>query len=276
MTDSLDQSKTKRRYPAWQAIFRSIYSADFYNDVGRNWRGFGLLYLFLVIGLVWAPIAFRAHIFLNSMIQASVVPVVTKMPLLTSKDGKFEIDKPSPYAVGPGGLAWITYDTSGKTQNLQSAGWLVTDKEITVQNGTGTAKVWKTANEMSGQSISAKTVMDYLNLVKNLIGPIIFLVVWLPCFIACAVQSVIYSFVGVLFARFWQASLSQQTLIRLSSVALTPWLLLDLLLKLANVMPSFYLIWAPGEIDNFFKWGVLSSLITLSYLCLAVKAHGKF
>jgi Protein of unknown function (DUF1189) len=276
VTDLAAQKTAKLRYPAWQGVFRSTFSWDFYQDVGRNWHGLGLLYLFLVVGLVWMPIAFRTHVILNKMIESAVLPVVAQMPVLTTKDGKFEIDKPSPYTVMTGGQVLFTYDTSGKTQQLQSFGWLVTDKAITIQNGAGVSKTVGTAEQLSGRSISAQTVIEYVNLIKNLIGPILFLIAWPICFVCCAVQSVIYGFVGVLFAKFWQANLSVQTLIRLAAVALTPWLLFDLVLKLVNVMPAFYLIWAPGEISNFFKWGVLSSLITLSYLCAAVKANGKF
>jgi Protein of unknown function (DUF1189) len=277
VTDSAASSvPTKRRYPAWQALFRSTFSMDFYQDVGRNWHGFGLIYLALVVGLVWLPIVFRTHIILSALVDKTILPIVAQMPMLTRADGKFQIDKPSPYTITNGGQVLFTYDTSGKTQQLQSFGWLVTDQTISIQNGAGAEKTLATAEQFSSRAIGPKIILEYVTFFKNLIGPAIFLIVWPICFVCCAVQSVIYAFVGVLFAKFWQANLSQQALIRLSAVALTPWLLIDLLLKLTNVMPAFYLIWAPGEIDNFFKWGVLSSLIVLSYLCLAVKANGKF
>ena len=276
VTQAPPEEKAKPLYPAWQAVFRSIYSVEFYRDVSHNWRGFGFLFLFLLIGLTWLPIAFRGHLLLNQVIENNVLPIVQQMPLLSAKDSKFQIDRPSPYMIKSGGQVLFTYDTTGATQQLQSFGWLVTDKEITLQNGGGVSKLLTTADQFDGRSISAKTLLDATNWIKKFLVPVLFVVVWPLSFFCCAVQSVIYAVVGRVFEKFWRADLPLKTLIRLSAVSLTPWLVIDLLLKLSNVMPVFNLLYDNGLNENFLKWGLLSGLITLGYLCLAVKVNGKF
>ncbi len=267
----------KSRYPAWQAPFRSCFSAGFYRDVALYWSGLGFLYLFLLLGLIWLPLAVRAQFQFNQWITEQVVPIVSQMPALGVKDGKFEIDKPSPYTIKSGGQVLFTYDTTGQTKLLPSFGWLVTDKEISIQSGGGAVKYLAQPDQLIGRVINAKALLDFVNFVKLFLVPILFAVMWPLSFVCCAVQSTIYGLIGKIFQKFWRADLSPSVVIRLAVVALSPWLLLDLILKLANVMPIFNLIWDNGAInDNFLRWGILSSLITLSYLCLAIKANGKF
>ena len=44
-----------KQFGLLRAIWLSFYSPELYRDVARNWRGFGLLYLTVLLALSWLP-----------------------------------------------------------------------------------------------------------------------------------------------------------------------------------------------------------------------------
>ena len=44
-----------KRYSIFHPLVLSFFSKSLYRDVGKNWRGTGLLYLLLIIALLWIP-----------------------------------------------------------------------------------------------------------------------------------------------------------------------------------------------------------------------------
>jgi chromate transport protein ChrA len=80
-------------------------------------------------------------------------------------------------------------------------------------------------------------------------------------FIFRAVQILIYALVGLAFARMLKANLDFKTLMRLSAIAITPVLVLNLIFE-----------FVPGRIP---WWGLLGVIVALAYLFFAVKVNAE-
>lgn len=78
-------------------------------------------------------------------------------------------------------------------------------------------------------------------------------------FIFCVLQSLIYGLLGMLIASLSRIQMSYGTLVRLSTIALTPVLLTDSLLKVFD--------W------NIESWSLLAVVITICYLTFAIRAN---
>jgi hypothetical protein len=94
---------------------------------------------------------------------------------------------------------------------------------------------------------------------KTWFAPIAYLVLLIGSFVFRAIQVLIYALIGLLFANLLQASISYKTLMRLAAVAITPVLVLDLILE-------FLPIHIP-------LWWFLGIVVGLGYLFFAVKSN---
>ena len=94
---------------------------------------------------------------------------------------------------------------------------------------------------------------------RTLLVPVVFPLGLLFGFVFRAIQILIYAAVGLLFAQISNTILSYQTLMRLAAVALTPVLVLNLILE-------FLPFRIPG-------WWLIGTLIGLGYLFFAVRSN---
>jgi hypothetical protein len=92
-------------------------------------------------------------------------------------------------------------------------------------------------------------------------------VVAYPCALICSylyriIQVLIYAGIGIVFARLSGVPLEYSQLLRLSAVAITPAVLLDLVRGLLS-FPTSYV------------WWIFCLLLSLGYILFAVRANGS-
>jgi hypothetical protein len=83
----------------WAALYRSFYSKRLYVDVGKRWRGFGFLYLLLVVAIFIIPLSIRITTVLKQDFNQQIIEPLLQMPTLYVQNGEISIDKPVPYLV---------------------------------------------------------------------------------------------------------------------------------------------------------------------------------
>ena len=86
-------------YSYWQALYLAFYSSRLYVDVAKRWRGYGFLYLLLVIAIVTIPISVRVIYNFNTYFTEQLVEPITKIPKLFVQNGEVVFDKPMPYLI---------------------------------------------------------------------------------------------------------------------------------------------------------------------------------
>ncbi len=108
-------------YRYWSALYMSFYSRLLYVDVGKRWRGLGILYLLLTIALFTIPFAVRMSFSLNQAFKEQITDPLSKIPVFYIQNGEVSFDKPMPYLIkNDQGQVVIIIDTTGKINDFPS------------------------------------------------------------------------------------------------------------------------------------------------------------
>lgn len=88
-----------RVFKYWEALYMAFYSSRLYVDVGKRWRGFGLLYFFLVIAIAVVPFSIKSMFMLNDYFDDQIIFPLKKIPQFEIKQGKLSFDYFMPYLI---------------------------------------------------------------------------------------------------------------------------------------------------------------------------------
>ena len=106
-------------YRYWQALFLSFYSSRLYVDVAKRWRGYGALYLLLLIIVLTLPLGGRLTYYFHHYLNTEIIEPLQKIPALYIQNGKISIDKKMPYLIKNNqGKVVAVIDTTGKITNI--------------------------------------------------------------------------------------------------------------------------------------------------------------
>lgn len=109
-------------FSRWSALYRSFFSRRLYVDVGKRWKGYGFIYLFLVIALLSIPFFFRMANNLNVAFKEQIKQPLAKIPVFYIQKGEVLFDKPMPYLIKNDKDQVVTIiDTTGKINEFTSA-----------------------------------------------------------------------------------------------------------------------------------------------------------
>jgi len=261
--------RARPRYSRFTALVLSFFSPDLYRDVARNWRGIGLLYLLLVMVLTWIPVTAVWHHGLRKAMQdPELNAVVDQFPTLAIRKGVISIQEPEPYIVrDPKTKRAIFYvDTSEATLNTPDA----------QQAAVVVGRTWVEVRQPNKTEKHDLSHVDSVNVDKSVIHtwmnalPRWFPFVGFPAFLIGSMvwgllRLLLYALIGLIFVSVFNARLDFAALMRLSAVAMTPGMVIDMVSSLVGFPPPM----------PFCGWGWIIGAITVAYIALAVKANGE-
>ncbi|MBA2652478.1 MAG: DUF1189 family protein [Tatlockia sp.] len=120
----IEEGKTLRNidkpyYRYWQALYRSFFDSALYVDVAKRWKGFGLIYLLVLLFIASLPFSLRVIYEYNKFFTEEVVQPMLGLPTLYMQNGKISVDKPMPYFVkNPKGQIVAIVDTTGAITSM--------------------------------------------------------------------------------------------------------------------------------------------------------------
>lgn len=268
-----------KQYAAWQAPFYSFWSKPFYYDVAKNWRGLAYGYLFAIICFTWVFMSIKKQMDMTYLAEHDIYPVVEQMPKLTIDNGILSMDKPSPLTLdNTSGAPVITFDTREKPMTLNEApgAFLVTRdgvyyKTASAYTKAGAHLVYTEAqakeqkfdfSTVGHQVVDKNSARQFVSDFCRSFALIVFMIAVPVAFVFCVIQTLLYALLGILIARISKIELSYGTLIRLSTVALTPVLIVDSIIKVRGADASLLTIWP-----------IAAMIITVGYLFFAIQAN---
>ena len=111
-----------RVYGYWQALYMSLYSGQLYVDVAKRWRGFGFLYMLLLVAIASIPFSVRIIMDFNRYFNEQIISPIEQIPPLTIQNGTLIFDKEMPYLIkNKAGSVVVAIDTSGVVKGLDGA-----------------------------------------------------------------------------------------------------------------------------------------------------------
>lgn len=115
-----------------RGIAGSLYSAGFYRNVAKKWRGLGFFYLLLLVALCMVPPAIRFSLSLKNIEHAragsylgmaeTLAKISSQLPDITIKDGTLHTDAQQPYTIyNESAKPMVIIDTTGNTTTLRES-----------------------------------------------------------------------------------------------------------------------------------------------------------
>jgi hypothetical protein len=231
-----------RKYTIFHAPAMAFFSREFYRDVGMHWQGISFLYLLLLLAICWLPFFFTIQGSVSTYIATKAPAFVSQIPLIRITNGEAFVEVAQPIK--------ITDPESGKVEFLIDTTGAITSLEGSEAHGLLTKTslaVRKDQNEI--RTISLKTIGDFvitqqrvsswLNIVRNFTGIVFYLSVVLGSFIFRIVQGLVYTVIGLLFAKLCRTRISFQALLSLSLLSITPVVIFATLTDLAGLNIPF-------------------------------------
>lgn len=238
------------RYSYREALYKSFYSRLLYVDVGKRWRGLGLLYLLLAVGLVSIPLSVKMILEFNTAYKRQIIDPIIRIPKVYVQNGAVLFDKPMPYLIKNDKNEVVSIiDTTGTvtqfTNSYPKLSILINKNIIyfkiptpqilvdSTQNSNTNVPLSQTLQKndnfvFDGKAIIAQNkIMRFKYITQAMIYPIIcalFYGVLLTLFL-------VFAFLGQVFSNiFFAYKLSFSQSSRIFMVASTPMLVISLLL----------------------------------------------
>jgi len=250
-----------KRYTIFQAPIMAFFSPSFYRDVGLNWKGTGFTYLFLLLAICWVPGSILFHLHFANLIETKTPAIIPQIPQIKIINGEASVEVIQPFKIinPESGTVLALIDTTGKTVSLEGteARVLLTRTELRYRknDGTTTGFDFKWVEEFT---LDQQRVSGWLRVLRDYGGVFAFVFKLIASFAFRIVQLLIYAAIGLLFAKWCKTSQSYQTLLRLSGMAITPVIIANTIVKIADITIPL-------------EW-VLYFIAAMAYLFLGVKA----
>ncbi|MBA2648026.1 MAG: DUF1189 family protein [Legionella sp.] len=262
-------------YNYWSALYKSFYSNLLYIDVGKRWKGLGLLYLFLVIGLLTIPYSLKIMEDFSVKFDNQLIKPLEQIPPLYLQNGKISLDKPMPFLIKDDkNQVVIVIDTTGKIKNFTNEypamHMLITADKLFFKppvpqllnqgnnSATTTPNIHTFSPNMNGifsgkQFVSEKRVAHLKWITQALLYPI-FLALF--CSIALVIFPILALLAQFFTLVFFSFRLGYKQACRLLIVSATPMLCVLFLFLCFNLM--------------FSGTGVIITLLLVGYFSFAV------
>lgn len=215
-----------KQYRFFEAFYMAFYSKNLYRDVAKNWHGYTILYLLLMVTLSWLVFAHRYHLVTNVMLDNLTQKIMTQMPpTITIKNGMVETPAKKPYVVKDEkpNDAIIVIDTTETHKTLPEAknATILITRDTVILRDTQEERIY-TIPKSFNRTYDLVKVNEFLkSMTPYLLIPFfIFLIIF--SFVYRLLQAVIYAILGKLVAIFAGIKLSYGAIYQIMIVAFTP------------------------------------------------------
>lgn len=229
-------------YNYFQAIVLSFFSSHLYVDVGKRWKGLGVLYLLLVMFIFTIPFSIRIILDFDAFFEQQLIEPIKQLPSIYIQNGKVSFDKPMPFLVkNKSGQVVSIIDTTGTVKTIDNtyphlAALITKDKFyyrvpspqffFTKQANKEKDPVYvQSLSENINQIFDGKTWVESSDLskVKLLSQLIIYPTIALVFFVIYLAFVLVFALMGQFLARlFFHFTISYKQTARLLAVSLTP------------------------------------------------------
>jgi hypothetical protein len=248
-----------RRYSIVHPLFMSFFSKDFYQDVGRNWKGFSFVYLLFVLFLCWIPTMITLQHQMSDFVHKSAKGFLVQIPKITILRGELSIDEKEPYFIRDpeNGEVFAIIDTTGHYASLDdgSAKILITKKKVILRKSmreTRTFDLSDIENFVLDQDLIAKWMKTFEKWFVFILLPLAVF----GSFLYRTVQVLIYAAIGILFSKAVKIRLGFQSLMSIAIMAITPVLIVNILIGLTKVSIPLWSLWCFIIAMGFLYYGV--------------------
>lgn len=245
-----ERVKPESDFNVFQAFFYSFFSAHFYRDVARKWKGACLVYMTLLSAVAGFPMAASFVTQYSEVQNEHIFPILRRFPSIGIESGRLIMVEPSPYILrdNKNQLNLAIFDTAGQTTSLnQIPGIFLFTKDHIVSRESSMQERMTPYPAAAKLKINNEILYFAASQIERWMSFMVFPMMCAAASLIFLVLGVLYSVPGIIFSSFCKANLDYGAVYRLSVVAMTPATILSGLLTLLvqdldERMGFFYLL----------------------------------
>ncbi|MCI5049939.1 MAG: DUF1189 domain-containing protein [Rickettsiales bacterium] len=275
-----------KTYNSFFAIFASVYSADLYRDVATRWKGYALRYLFLLNILIVTPTAIVGTIMFDeamfsrendypNMAETFLAEIARQVPKMEFRHSEMRVIDTERHLilVSVAGsiipLAMIDHDASETDFTEEGPPLILSKKNLYIQKASGSIEIksWESLG-VTDRYFDSIVVADLGSYALQefekerprfmvMAGIFIWCLALLLLFFWRVLLSLIYGVAAIGLSSMLSNRLDFITASRISAVAMTPAILIDIALALV--------------VQDTMMWP-LFAVITIGYITYAIRS----
>ncbi len=253
-----------KKYSTVHPLFMSFYSKSLYQDVGKNWKKISYLYLVLLLAVCMIPITFKINSAVSDYVLREAPKIVNQAPVITISKGQVSADVQMPYIIKDpdNNKAIVIIDTTGKVDSLKDSGAvaLLTKTKLILKRSNTESRALE-LNGIDNLVINQAKVYDWIESLLEYFPFVLYPFLLLVSFLFRLFQAVVYSLVGIYYARYLKAPLKFSSLISLAIISMTPSIMFDTLYNYLDITVPF--------------WWLINFFIALAYLFFAIRSNSE-
>ncbi|VGO17294.1 hypothetical protein PDESU_05890 [Pontiella desulfatans] len=213
-----------KKYRMVQMPFLSFFSKRFYADVGRNWKGVNLAYLFLLLAICSIPPTLDVRKNILHSLETEHVEILNQIPAIRITNGTASIDQRQPYYINrSNGKPLAIIDTTGSMNYIDdpSVMLLLTETKLVVRRGKNLFNTFDLAG-IAELQIDKHLINSWLQKARELIAPLSYGIFLMLSYIFAVLVMLLAAIVGLILSAAMHNSLGFAGALRLATVAATP------------------------------------------------------
>ena len=243
------------RFGVFQALYASVYSKELYLDVIKRWRGYGFRYLLVLVLVSTVCVTWQITSEMYQLRDRYLDGFLAQIPKIEIANGVVTSEVSQPYTIKnpESGKDLAILDTTGKVDSLADtdAVLLLTKDKVYLRREGGGIQT-ENLSEVETFRIDAQSVESWVSTMSWLAPWIFGLVVFGMTYVYRFFVLIIFSLIGILIVRVVGLNWNFPLICRVTAVALTPVILLNLLLIVvldkSALIPIFELVLTLGYV----------------------------
>ena len=216
-----------RKYSILHLPIMSFFSKRLYRDVGQNWKGSNLSYLFLLLAICWIPPTLTLRKDMIQSLNSNQVQLINQLPDIRISNGRVEIDQKEPYFIKKNGKTVAIIDTTGSMNYIDDDGVmaLLTEDALIVRRGNNQFNTLD-LSKVSYFHINKQIANQWIQMTKNSLAPLSYGIFLLLSYIFTVLLMLLIAIVGLILSALMHSSLKFSGVLRIAAAAATPSIIL--------------------------------------------------
>ena len=233
-----------RKYNILHLPIMSFFSKRLYRDVGQNWKGANMSYLFLLLAICWIPPTLSLRKDMIQSLEGNQVQLINQLPDIRITDGQVSIDQKEPYHIKKNGKTVAIIDTTGSMNYIDDANVmaLLTENELIIRRGKNQFNTLD-LSKVADFHINKHIANQWIQTTKNSLAPLSYGLFLLLSYIFTVLLMLLVAIVGLILSSAMHSSIQFAGILRIAAAAATPSIILiSLSIALGQSIPGLIYI----------------------------------
>ncbi len=213
-----------KKYRLAQLPLLAFFSKRLYRDVGRNWKGVNLSYLFLLLACCCLPATLHLRGHLLQSLETGQVALLNQLPEIRIVNGEAAADVKQPHFIkAANGDPVAIIDTTGSMNYIDdpSVNVLLTETKLIVRRGRNLFNTFDLEG-ITDLTINKHILNHWFGAVKGSIAPLSYGIFLLLSYTFAVLALILVALLGLILSHVLRNPLSFKETLRVATVAATP------------------------------------------------------